>query len=67
LRQSKRDDPTLSGASLCHLVAERYGVELHKRTVEKAVASGVPRQKKTKRHGKRPTKRKRRPRRRRNS
>ena len=60
LRQSKRDDPTLSGAWLCQMVAERYGVELHKRTVEKAVAGRVVRQKKTKHRGKRPAKRRRR-------
>jgi len=58
LRRSKRQDPRLSGARLCKMVAERYGVELHKRTVEKAVAGRVLGQKKTKRRGNRPTKKK---------
>jgi transposase len=46
LGQSKRQDPRLSGARLCEMVNERYGVELHKRTVEKAVAGRVVGQKK---------------------
>ena len=58
LRQSKRQDPRLSGARLCEMVRERYGVKLHKRTVEKAVAGRVVRQKKTKHRGNRPTKKK---------
>lgn len=58
LRQSKRQDPRLSGARLCEMVTERYGVKLHKRTVEKAVAGRVLGQKKTKRRGNRPTKKK---------
>ena len=58
LRRSKRQDPRLSGARLCEMVAERYGVELHKRTVEKAVAGRVVRQKKTKHRGNKPTKKK---------
>lgn len=59
LRQSKRQDPRLSGARLCEMVTERYGVELHKRTVEKAVAGRVVGQKKTKRRGNRPKMRRR--------
>jgi transposase len=58
LRQSKRQDPRLSGARLCEMITERYGVKLHKRTVEKAVAGRVLGQKKTKRRGNRPTKKK---------
>jgi transposase len=58
LRQSKRQDPRLSGVRLCEMVRERYGVKLHKRTVEKAVAGRVLGQKKTKRGGNKPTKKK---------
>ncbi|MFQ5853387.1 MAG: transposase [Candidatus Binatia bacterium] len=58
LRQSKRQDPRLSGARLCGMVRERYGVKLHKRTVEKAVAGSVVGQKKTKHLRDRPTKEK---------
>jgi len=58
LRQSKRQDPRLSGVRLCEMVRERYGVELHKRTVEKAIAGSVGGQKKTKHRRNRPTKKK---------
>lgn len=58
LRQSKRQDPRLSGARLCGMVTERYGVKFHKRTVEKAVAGSVIRQKKTKHRGNRQRKKK---------
>lgn len=58
LRQSKRQDPRLTGARLCEMVTQRYGVKLHKRTVEKAVAGSVVRQKKTKHSGNKPTKKK---------
>jgi transposase len=58
LRQSKSQEPGLSGARLCETVRERYGVKLHKRTVEKAVSGSVARQKKTNHHGNRPTKKK---------
>jgi transposase len=58
LRQSKRQDPRLSGARLCEMVTQRYGVKLHKRTVEKVVAGRVVRQKKTKHRRNRPTRKK---------
>lgn len=58
LLQSKSQEPGLSGARLCEMVRERYGVKLHKRTVEKAVAGSVARQKKTKLRGNRSTKKK---------
>jgi transposase len=58
LRRSKRRDPRLSGARLCEMVTERYGVELHKRTVEKAVAGRMVGQKKTERRGNRPMEKK---------
>lgn len=58
LRQNKSQEPALSGARLCEMVRERYGVKLHKRTVEKAVAGSVVWQKKTKHRGNRPAKKK---------
>ena len=47
LRERKRQEPALSGARLAALVAERYGVSLHRRTVERALAESWARQKKT--------------------
>lgn len=48
LDQSRRRDPTLSGARLAEMVAECHGVQLHKRTVEKAMGATVGRSKKNK-------------------
>lgn len=44
----RKADPQLSGARLAQMVAERYGVELHRRTVEKAAREASGSQKKTK-------------------
>jgi len=46
LRQSKSQEPGLSGARLCETVRERYGVKLHKRTVEKPLLEAWPGKKK---------------------
>ena len=47
LRTQREEDPKLSGADLAEKVAERFGVELHRRTVEKALRAIDRVQKKT--------------------
>ena len=47
LGERKSQEPTLSGARLAALVQKRYGVSLHRRTVERALPPGGARQKKT--------------------
>jgi transposase len=43
LRQAKADDPGASGADLARLVSERFGISLHRRTVERLlVPKSVP-------------------------
>jgi len=49
--ECKRGDPEVSGSHLCERVAERFGLDLHKRTIEKAVARAAGVQKKTRPRG----------------
>ncbi len=47
VRQQREADPTLSGERLAEMVEEHFGVQLHRRTVEKAFGGGSVAQKKT--------------------
>lgn len=47
VRQQREADPMLSGERLAEMVQERFGVQLHRRTVEKAFGGGSSAQKKT--------------------
>jgi transposase len=48
-RQAREDDPTVRSAELAELIAERFGITVHPRSVERALArvrepkSGEPR------------------------